>query len=383
MENSNGKKSLQEIERMRELMYGKDLLNEQLTTAVKNAIKNILRTTISDIIRAGVSKVDDLIRSVKESFGKIITKVEKSLGRNLTQGEKMAAYNELKATADDMAKSELKKVTDAGGPRYVGPEPKVKPKVEVKPKAGPATSPDKKLITKGNNITDKSGNVIVKNGKVTDLTPALIKSETGIIKVAPGISDDLMKANFKSMCGAFDEPGVAALTGMKKSGKGVVGKLTDFSKKAMINLGILKKVNGKLRISWKRVLLYAAILGVGGMVVAAWFRDNDVVPEKDPNEPVINTDQSIIPSGTSNGNSSGSDGSNSGSDGFSNSGTPNRYTFDFVEVMKALDATGKCPTGYSKEPDKKGTSSEINPGLDVGSEDLRLTDKEFIELTAD
>ena len=394
MENFNKKELINELQRAKDLMYGKEIINEQLTAALRKTLMAVLKTTIDDIIKKGVQSAQQFTKKLESSFDNITNTVRNAKGSKLTRAEETAIYQELQkaaqqnadnavaisqkktaqsATADltkkagqlvktggDDAGKTVKTVGDDASKKVVTNQ-KLKGGFYTNIKAAPGT---KSLVTKGSNITDEAGNVIVKNGQVSDLTPAIVRSKSGVPKLAPGLSDDAVKANFRQYLGAFDEPTAKAATGAVKQGSSLVGKMTNSMKTALTKLGILKNVGGKLTISWKRVTLYALLFGVGYVVVANWFKDNGVTPVKDPNEPIKNEDPNIVDPTSSGSQDSGTSGGSNTVVSQSPSGQ-NRYTFDFAAVMAALNATGKCPTGY-------GTSGTDGTNQTSGSTDTNV-----------
>ena len=394
MENFNKKELINELQRAKDLMYGKEIINEQLTAALRKTLMAVLKTTIDDIIKKGVQSAQQFTKKLESSFDNITNTVRNAKGSKLTRAEETAIYQELQkaaqqnadnavaisqkktaqsATADltkkagqlvktggDDAGKTVKTVGDDASKKVVTNQ-KLKGGFYTNIKAAPGT---KSLVTKGSNITDEAGNVIVKNGQVSDLTPAIVRSKSGVPKLAPGLSDDAVKANFRQYLGAFDEPTAKAATGAVKQGSSLVGKMTNSMKTALTKLGILKNVGGKLTISWKRVTLYALLFGVGYAVVANWFKDNGVTPVKDPNEPIKNEDPNIVDPTSSGSQDSGTSGGSNTVVSQSPSGQ-NRYTFDFAAVMAALNATGKCPTGY-------GTSGTDGTNQTSGSTDTNV-----------
>lgn len=399
MENYNKKELINELQRSKDLMYGKEIINEQLTAALRKTLMAVLKTTIDDIIKRGVQSTEQFTKKLKDSFDNIASTVRNAKGSKLTAAEETAIYQELQKAAQkngknavamsqkktaqsataDLAKKGGQLVKTGGDDvsKKVVTNQKLSGGFYTNIKAAPGT---KSLVTKGSNITDEAGNVIVKNGQVTDLTPAIVRSKSGVPKLAPGLSDDAVKINLKQFVGAFDEPTAKAATGAVKQGSSLVGKMTNSMKTALTKLGILKNVGGKLTISWKRVMLYALLFGVGYSVVANWFKDNGVTPVKDPSDPIKNEDPTIVDP-----TSSGSQGSGTSSGlntvvSQSPSGQ-NRYTFDFAAVMSALNATGKCPTGYgtSGTDGTNQTSGTTDTSVITTEPDTTLSSDDYYE----
>lgn len=399
MENYNKKELINELQRSKDLMYGKEIINEQLTAALRKTLMAVLKTTIDDIIKKGVQSTQQFTKKLKDSFDNIASTVRNAKGSKLTAAEETAIYQELQKAAQKngknavamsqkkTAQSATADLTKKGGQLVKTGGDDVSKKVVTNQKlsggfytnikAAPGT---KSLVTKGSNITDEAGNVIVKNGQVSDLTPAIVRSKSGVPKLAPGLSDDAVKINLKQFVGAFDEPTAKAATGAVKQGSSLVGKMTNSMKTALTKLGILKNVGGKLTISWKRVMLYALLFGVGYSVVANWFKDNGVTPVKDPSDPIKNEDPTIVDP-----TSSGSQGSGTSSGlntvvSQSPSGQ-NRYTFDFAAVMSALNATGKCPTGYgtSGTDGTNQTSGTTDTSVITTEPDTTLSSDDYYE----
>lgn len=399
MENFNKKELINELQRAKDLMYGKEIINENLSVALRKTLMAVLKTTIDDIIKKGVQSAQQFTKKLESSFDNIANTVRNAKGSKLTRAEETAIYQELQKAAQknadnavaisqkktaqsataDLAKKGGQLVKTGGDDvsKKVVTNQKLSGGFYTNIKAAPGT---KSLVTKGSNITDEAGNVIVKNGQVSDLTPAIVRSKSGVPKLAPGLSDDAVKINLKQFVGAFDEPTAKAATGAVKQGSSLVGKMTNSMKTALTKLGILKNVGGKLTISWKRVMLYALLFGVGYSVVANWFKDNGVTPVKDPSDPIKNEDPTIVDP-----TSSGSQGSGTSSGlntvvSQSPSGQ-NRYTFDFAAVMSALNATGKCPTGYgtSGTDGTNQTSGTTDTSVITTEPDTTLSSDDYYE----
>lgn len=397
MKNIEQKKVINELSRVKELMYGEELLTEQWQSALRSLATDAIRTIVKNItddiaktIKVGgkVAKMSasDIITSANKQWKSVLSKLKgkglknidisaaKSEFDDIVNKEAQNAAKTVNRTIDDAGKKAGQLVKTGGDDagktvKTVGDDVSKKVVTNQKLKGGfytniKAAPGTKSLVTKGSNITDEAGNVIVKNGQVSDLTPAIVRSKSGVPKLAPGLSDDAVKANFRQYLGAFDEPTAKAATGAVKQGSSLVGKMTNSMKTALTKLGILKNVGGKLTISWKRVTLYALLFGVGYAVVANWFKDNGVTPVKDPNEPIKNEDPNIVDPTSSGSQDSGTSGGFNTVVSQSPSGQ-NRYTFDFAAVMAALNATGKCPTGY-------GTSGTDGTNQTSGSTDTNV-----------
>lgn len=402
MENSNNKELINELQRAKELMYGKEVINEQLVPALRKVLMAVLKTTIDDIIKKGVQSAADFTKKAMNKFDNIASTVRNAKGMPLTAVEETAIYQELQkaaqqnadnavaisqkktaqsATADLTKKSgQLVKTGGDDAAKTVktaGDDASKKAVTNTKPTGSLKYPPA--LVKKGADVTDNVGNVIIKNGQVTDLTPAIVKSESGVPKLLPGVTDDVAKPYFRQFVGAFDEPTAQAATGAVKKGSTLVGKMTEATKNVLIKLGILKNVGGKLTISWKRVLLYSLLFGVGYSVVANWFKDNGVTPVKDPKEPIVNQDPDIVDpvTGSQDGGTSGSINTVVSK---STSGE-NRYTFDFAAVMAALQETGKCPTGYGTAgtAGTAGTTGTSGTSGIITEPDTTLSSDEYYE----
>lgn len=402
MKNIEEKKVINELSRVKELMYGNELLTEQWQSALRSLATDAIRTIVKNItddiaktIKAGgkIAKMSasDIITSANKQWNTVLSKlkgkglknIEISAARaefdNIVNKEAQTAAKTVNQTIDDAGKKAGQLVKTGGDDvsKKVVTNQKLSGGFYTNIKAAPGT---KSLVTKGSNITDEAGNVIVKNGQVTDLTPAIVRGEKNVPKLAPGLSDDAVKINLKKFVGAFDEPTAKAATGAVKQGSSLVGKMTNSMKTALTKLGILKNVGGKLTISWKRVMLYALLFGVGYSVVANWFKDNGVTPVKDPSDPIKNEDPTIVDP-----TSSGSQGSGTSSGlntvvSQSPSGQ-NRYTFDFAAVMSALNATGKCPTGYgtSGTDGTNQTSGTTDTSVITTEPDTTLSSDDYYE----
>lgn len=392
MENFNKKELINELQRTKELMFGKEIINEQLSKVLQKVLLSSIKYYVDEIIKQGVKSVDNFQNKIMNKFDDIASKVRNAKGSDLTRVEENAIEIELKKTATVEAKKAVQAsekraaqtatadlTKKAGQLVKTGGDDAGKTVKTVKTAGDDAskkvvtnTSSQSKgtlknppvLVKKGADVTDNAGNVIVKNGQVTDLTPAIVKSESGVPKLAPGLTDDAAKPYFRKYLNAFDEPTAKVATGATKKGSTLVGKMTEATKSLLIKSGILKNVGGKLTISWKRVLLYSLLFGVGYAVVANWFKDNGVTPVKDPSDPIVNQDPSIVDPTLSGSQDSGTSGGSNTVVSQSPSGQ-NRYTFDFAAVMAALNATGKCPTGY-------GTSGTDGTNQTSGSTDTNV-----------
>ena len=408
MENFNKKEILRELQRSQELMYGKEIINEQLLPALKNVFMDALRTSLDDFIKQGITNLKSLKDVAIRSLPKIAAKMEAALGRNLTKIERTAVFQELRKSAGQAAEDAAKKTstvvktvgddaskvvkTAANDASKVAKTAADDASKVVKTAADDAskkttalvkyTSDDvsKKLLSKGKNITDNAGNVVSKNGVISDLTPAIVRNEKNIPKLATGLTDDAVKPYFRQYLGAFDDATAKTATGAAKKGSTLVGRMTDFAKKGLIKLGVLKNVGGRLTISWKRVLLYALLFGVGYSVVSNWFKDNGVTPVNDPNEPIVNQDPNLVDPTSSGSQDSGTSGQVNTVVTQSPSGK-NRYTFDFATVMAALNATGKCPTGYgtSGSAGTDGTSGLSGTSGIITEPDTTLSSEDYYE----
>lgn len=420
MKNIEEKKVINELSRVKELMYGKELLTEQWQVALRSLATDTIRTIVKNItddiakaIKAGrnIAKmsVSDIITAANKQWSSVLSKLQsKGLKRveisaaraefdNLINKEAQNAAKTVNQTIDDAGKKagQLVKTGGDDAGKTVKTAGGDASKSTVKTAGGDAskktvtnTGSQSKgtlkyppvLVKKGADVTDNAGNVIVKNGQVTDLTPAIVKSESGVPKLAPGMTDDAAKPYLRQYLNAFDEPTASAATGAAKKGSTLVGKMTEGAKNLLIKSGILKNVGGKLTISWKRVLLYSVLFGVGYAVVANWFKDNGVTPVKDPSDPIVNQDPSIVDPTLSGSQGSGTSGSVNTVVSKSPSGQ-NRYTFDFAAVMTALNDTGKCPTGYgtSGTAGTAGTSGTNGTSGIITEPDTTLSSDDYYE----
>ena len=99
MENFNKKELINELQRAKDLMYGKEIINEQLTAALRKTLMAVLKTTIDDIIKKGVQSAQQFTKKLESSFDNITNTVRNAKGSKLTRAEETAIYQELQKVA--------------------------------------------------------------------------------------------------------------------------------------------------------------------------------------------------------------------------------------------------------------------------------------------
>lgn len=105
MENYNKKELINELQRSKDLMYGKEIINEQLTAALRKTLMAVLKTTIDDIIKKGVQSTQQFTKKLKDSFDNIASTVRNAKGSKLTAAEETAIYQELQKAAQKNGKN--------------------------------------------------------------------------------------------------------------------------------------------------------------------------------------------------------------------------------------------------------------------------------------
>jgi|688.fasta_scaffold29098_2 hypothetical protein len=376
------KKTIQEIQRSQEIMYGK-LLTEAvpIRNVVSTAIANILKTEIDDVIKAAIrtmktagTKVDDFAKVQKSSIEELLKRVQKKIRGNLTSSERAGIFQQLRKnrrftkklknaqkTAVGTGKNELMvlpnttkyEVASLSTAAKSEITPFVKNEIAVLNKTGISRIGDfKSFLTafeqKGIINTTSSGARTISKKNLWALAILLgvgfltVKDEAkknGV--VLEGSSDNNVKgggSEYKQKNVQTFYPIVKDIpvfstpkdTVWKKSKNGAFAKKE--LKTGFTRLGFscenYKDYDFIYAKKWFKNKLLGSVLKK--QFCSGKTNDPEVpeVPEvPDPNTPLV-----------------------SGISG-------NRYTFDFGTVMKAIDDTGKCPrSGSSSLSGTSGTS---------------------------
>ena len=99
MENFNKKELINELQRAKDLMYGKEIINEQvLTVALRNVLTSALRTILKNTIKKNLS--DEVFSTqILGNYENIANTVRNAKGAPLTKAEETAIYQELQKVA--------------------------------------------------------------------------------------------------------------------------------------------------------------------------------------------------------------------------------------------------------------------------------------------
>ncbi len=245
---------LEDINRIREIMFGYGVIEESIVASVSDDIvRNTLRKTISTTIK---DTIDDVVKNAAKSeassllkkpfqtvnksinfysdefFNKVVKNLEATMNLNsvgvkkLTNSEKMTLRAFLnKPEYETLAKKEVQRVMTTN--------------------------------------TQKLG------------------------KVAQGLTDDVVKQGIKQSDDAIKAEVKTGILSRLKNAKDKAKELLKIrldkaTQSKWLNSGILKRLkNGKKYVTKRNVAILAITLGLGYAVVANWFKENDVPIDPD------------------------------------------------------------------------------------------------------
>jgi hypothetical protein len=376
------KKTLQEIERSKEIMYG-DLLTEQIRSVVTRTVNQILKTQIDDVIKSAIStmktagtKVDDFAKFQKASIEELLKRVQKNIGNKLTSSERAGLFQQLRKTKSFTKKLKNVQKTAVGTGKN---ELMVLPKNTAKYELATITKAAKNEITPivKNEISVLSKTGISNLGDFAKFLPAFEKK--GIIKIGLDGAKTISRKNLWALAILLSVGYLLVQDEAKKnkvkvegsSDKTVVG--SEYKQKKVQNFipiptgkeipvfstpkdTVWKKSENGAFTKVKELMTGFTRLGFSCknykdydfIYAKKWFKNKELasVLKKQfcsgklnttevPEVPEVPNTNTFIAAGTS--------------------GT--RYSFDFETIMKAIDDTGKCPrTGTSDQAGTSGTS---------------------------